>query len=826
MRIVTVVPLVQRFTCMLVSVFCLNSVFAQSNVTVRIMAANLNGNTQSIQPFAIDIFKGLKPDVVCIQEFNYSGNTAANFRALIDDAFGTNFSYYRETGSLQIPNGIISRYPIIASGRWVDTQVSNRGFAWAQIDLPGSNDLYAVSVHLLTSGSGVRATEANNLKTLIQANFPTNAWVVIGGDFNTDSRGESAITTLASLCPDSPIPTDAVSGGDSDSNANRNKPYDYVLASRSMTNYLTNVVFASHSFPKGLVFDSRVYTPLSDVSPIVYGDSGQGQHMAILKDFSIPVSGSNAPVAPVINNQPQSQTIAIGVPATFNVTANGTAPLSYQWRFNGTNILGAITNSYTIASAQTTNNGSYVVVITNSVGSVTSSAAILTVSNTPPVIVTPPADQFIYYGETAAFSVVAGGTAPLIYQWRFNGTNISGATNDDYNFNNAQTNNAGNYSVVVTNLSGSITSAAAVLTVSSPVPVILTNPAPLTVVQGASASFTVVAGGATPLEFQWRFNGTNIVGADTNPFTLSSAQLTDAGNYSVVATNIAGSVTSSVVALTVNLDNFGIIAQWNFNSIIPDGTNITGSILPSTGSGTASLVGGVTTNAPAFASGDAVLDPSATIENSAWNTTTYPALASANKTAGVQFAVSTASKQNISVSWSQRSSNSGGKYFRLLYSTNSGSSFVDFSTAVTLTAGGAFFAFTNNLASIPGVNNNSNVIFRIIAEFQSTATGSGSASYIGAGGTYQTTGTTRFDMVTVSGSSLITATPAALAPLTFTNGVFTIGVTGTVTASYVVQTSTNLSSTNWLPVFTNVSPFSFTESNLVSPQKFYRAVVR
>ncbi len=94
-----------------------------------IMAANLNGQTQSIQPFAIRIFKGLKPDVVCIREFNYNNNTAADFRSLIDDAFGTNYVYYREPGGLQIPNGIISRYPIIASGRWADSQVSNRGFA-------------------------------------------------------------------------------------------------------------------------------------------------------------------------------------------------------------------------------------------------------------------------------------------------------------------------------------------------------------------------------------------------------------------------------------------------------------------------------------------------------------------------------------------------------------------------------------------------------------------------------------------------------------------------------------------------------------------------
>src|SRR5438874_13829713 len=104
-------------------------VVVQTNATVRFMAANLNGNVQSYQPFALRIFQGLKPDVVAIQEFNYSStnglgdNTPAAFREMIDTAFGTNFTYMRETGSYNIPNGIISRYPIMASGQWTDALV-------------------------------------------------------------------------------------------------------------------------------------------------------------------------------------------------------------------------------------------------------------------------------------------------------------------------------------------------------------------------------------------------------------------------------------------------------------------------------------------------------------------------------------------------------------------------------------------------------------------------------------------------------------------------------------------------------------------------------
>lgn len=294
-----------------------------TNVIVRVMAANLNGNTQSYQPFAFRIFQGLKPDVVAIQEFNYSNNMPADFRAMVNTAFGTNFVYFREnyTANGPIPNGIISRYPIVASGSWADTAQSqpNRGFAWAQIHLPGTNDLYVVSVHFLTSSATARGSEATNLKSLIQANFPGNAWIIVAGDLNTDTRTEAAMTTFGTFLSDNPVPTDAEIGGNSFTSINRNHPHDYVLPSFSFTNFMTTSVFPSHSFSKGLVFDSRVYTPLTDVAPVQFGDSSNAQHMAVLKDFKIvwpTTNGSTiAPAtlsAPMLNGSIHFQFVVIG----------------------------------------------------------------------------------------------------------------------------------------------------------------------------------------------------------------------------------------------------------------------------------------------------------------------------------------------------------------------------------------------------------------------------------------------------------------------------------------------------------------------------------
>ena len=85
-----------------------------------------------------------------------------------------------------------------------------------------------------------------------------------------------------------------------------------------------------------------------------------------------------------------------------------------------------------------------------------------------PYFTAQPQSQTVAVGSNATFSAIAGGSAPLAYQWRFNGTNITGATNTVFVRSNCQPVHAGNYSVVVTNLSGATTSQIAVLTVTNP----------------------------------------------------------------------------------------------------------------------------------------------------------------------------------------------------------------------------------------------------------------------------------------------------------------------------------------------------------------------
>lgn len=295
---------------------------------IRIMAANTtSGNLQSYDPGeGIRIFQGLDPDIVLIQEFNYQSDTPANFRSFVDTAFGPEFSYFREGGGEQIPNGVISRYPILEAGEWNDVQVNNRDFVWARIDIPGDKDLWAVSVHFLTTSSSERNAQATALVALIQANIPAADYLVVGGDFNTNSFTESALNTLSSIVNTSGRPNDQT--GDTGTNASRSSPYDQVLPDPDLNPLETAVVISGHSFtyPDGLVFDSRVFTPLSAVSPVLSGDSGASgmQHMAVIRDFQIPTgTGPAEPGGHVTNFAGTPTTTSISLSWTDSITPPG-----------------------------------------------------------------------------------------------------------------------------------------------------------------------------------------------------------------------------------------------------------------------------------------------------------------------------------------------------------------------------------------------------------------------------------------------------------------------------------------------------------------------
>ena len=250
-----------------------------------------------------------------------------------------------------------------------------------------------------------------------------------------------------------------------------------------------------------------------------------------------------------ISSQPQSQGVQPGQSVTFYVSSSGIGPITYQWRFNQGNIQDATNNSYTIANAQLSDAGDYSVFVSTGCGNVLSSNATLTVGY-PPVILTQPQSQTVLAGQPASFSVGAAGDAPLNYQWRFGGTDIAGATGTNYSIASAQPTNAGSYSVRISNAIGSTNSSTATLTVNVP-PTITAQPTNLTVLAGSNALFTAAATGTAPLSYQWRHNGTNLLGASGTTLALSNVLSSAAGSYSVVVSNSAGVTNSDLAQLDV-----------------------------------------------------------------------------------------------------------------------------------------------------------------------------------------------------------------------------------------------------------------------------------
>jgi len=356
---------------------------------------------------------------------------------------------------------------------------------------------------------------------------------------------------------------------------------------------------------------------------------------------------SAAAVAPTITTQPLSQTIVAGASATFNVAATGIAPMTYQWRMNGTPVSGATLSSYTTPAETTSNtNAQFTVAVTNSVGSATSNAAVLTVSApaVAPAITTQPLSQTIVAGASATFNVAATGTAPMTYQWKMNGTPISGATLSSYTTPAETTSNTNaQFTVAVTNSVSSATSNPAVLTVTSAsvAPTVTTQPASQTVIAGKTATFSVVATGTAPITYQWRMNGTPISGATSSSYTTPGETTSNTNaQFTAAVTNSAGSTTSNAAILTVNAATLTLnssATSLNFGSVNVSSSGSQNVTLTNAGNSSVSIsnvsVLGAGFNANGVSSG-LILNPG----QSATMTATFSPSASGSMTGSVTVA--------------------------------------------------------------------------------------------------------------------------------------------------------------------------------------------
>ena len=421
-----------------------------------------------------------------------------------------------------------------------------------------------------------------------------------------------------------------------------------------------------------------------------------------------------APGTPSIATQPANQSVTASQTATFSVAATGTAPLSYQWYKNGSAISGANSSVYTTPVTTTSDNGArFTVTISNSIGSANSNAATLTVTPAPvaPLITTQPSSRSVTAGQTAAFTVVATGTAPLTYQWQQNGTAIGGATSSTYTTPaTTSTDNGAQFVVTVTNSAGTMTSNTVTLTVNTP-PAITAQPISQTVTAGQTASFTVSATGTAPLNYQWRKNGTNISGATTSTYTTPATLSSDNGSqFTVVISNLAGTVTSSVSVLTVNTPPF--ISVQPVSRTVVVGQTATFSV---TATGTAPLsyqwqkngvaVSGATSSGyttPATTTSDNGSQFTVTISNSIASVTSNIITLTVTAPGQLSAGSSTLSFGNVNVG----SSSTQGTTV-----TNSGAANVTISSVTITGAGLSITGISNGLVLTPGASVTMNVIF-------------------------------------------------------------------------------------------------------------------
>lgn len=286
-------------------------------------------------------------------------------------------------------------------------------------------------------------------------------------------------------------------------------------------------------------------------------------------------------VAPSIYSTPSDRSITAGDNLNLYVSVSGTEPLTFVWKRGSTEVATTTHGSYSKSNVQTADSGSYTVTVSNVAGTVTSSAFTVTVNPvTAPVFYGHPTNATINSGDYIWLSASVSNSNGVTYQWYKDGVAIPGATWQSYSKSNAQSTDAGSYTVKATNSAGTTTSNAATITVNPAVAPsnVAISPSELTVTASESLSLYVSAQGTAPFTYQWKKDGVNISDATSSSYYKSNITAADAGSYSVVVTNSAGSATSNSVSVAVSNAPALIITHHPSSTTVYPGSNVSFSV--------------------------------------------------------------------------------------------------------------------------------------------------------------------------------------------------------------------------------------------------------
>jgi hypothetical protein len=587
------------------------------------------------------------------------------------------------------------------------------------------------------------------------------------------------------------------------------------------------------------------------------------------------VTSSNAMLSfatyPAITAQPQSLTVTQGQTAVFSAQASG-APINYSWLENGAPIPGATNTTLVISAADATDMATYTFVASNGLGSVSSTGAVLTVYSSP-LILAQPAGTTVGLGSNFMVSVSAIGYPAVTYQWWLNNSVIAGATNPVYAVASAQDANAGNYSVVLTNSVGSVTSSMAGVTVETYQPVITIEPTNEDVVLGSPAALSVCATGSL-LDYQWYKYSTNQAGAEPlvlDGFVLEVTVTNAGGGYDLVP-NVqilggggsgaaATAVVSNGVVVAVDITDPG--SDYTSNPTIqidPPATGLTNQTgatlnLAAAGTNDAGTYFVVITNvAGAVTSSNAVLTVNVPVY-----IVSEPASQTVTAGGTANFSVSVAGDPPYAFQWYEISTNQATATALVLNGfvyganvTSGGSGYVTVPNVQIVGGGGtgalAAAVVSNGMVIAVTVTNTGSdytgtPTIQIDPPTGVAVAGQTSSSFSISGVTTNNAGdyyvivsnnygsvTSLLASLTINSSSNVVQNPGAptVALSASATGV-QLTFTGAADSSWVLLCATNLlPPVAWQPVCTNFADdggmWQFTDTNLNSSQKFYRVV--
>ena len=292
--------------------------------------------------------------------------------------------------------------------------------------------------------------------------------------------------------------------------------------------------------------------------------------LSVTTVFRMQNDASFGSIPPFFNTAPANANVYPGDSTNFNLNAGGPGVITYQWQFNSNNIAGATNTTLNLFNCQLTNAGFYRLVASNSFGSTPSLNAQLAI-RLEPRITQNPAPLNADASDTVNFSVAYSSLSAVSFQWFFNSAPIVGATNNPLVIPTVSSNNAGNYSVVITNSNGSATSTSALLSVNSTLRFKTQPITNLFTTAGIVTNISAVAAGEPALSYQWFMNGTPLAGATTSIIPFNPIDRTNSGAYYLVVSNNSGSITSVVARVTA----FGApLNSWVNTNPLPSGTVI------------------------------------------------------------------------------------------------------------------------------------------------------------------------------------------------------------------------------------------------------------